>query len=128
MVGLLTALSLLVGCGNNSTKGSVLLKEGEVKEISVSSLPEGYNYSFTGESVGAIIDYLAGLNLSSDFSENPDEYGGMTWVIVLEYDDNSEVELYHFGNMFIMVEGGSWYKMNYDEANQFSTLIEGLSE
>ena len=62
--------------------------------------------------------------MSSDFSENPNDYDGMTWVITLKYDDNSELVIYHFGNMFIKVAGGLWYKMDYEEACCFATLLD----
>ena len=117
----------LVGCSPAYTEGSVLLKEGTVKNISVSSLPEGYNYSYTGENAQAIVDYFTELDLISDFEENPDEYSGMTWVIVLEYEDGSKETVYHFGNMFIRTNGGSWYKMTFEHASAFDSLLDELT-
>ncbi len=117
----------LVGCSPAYTEGSVLLKEGTVKNISVSSLPEGYNYSYTGENAQAIVDYFTELDLISDFEENPDEYSGMTWVIVLEYEDGSKETIYHFGNMFIRTNGGSWYKMTFEQASAFDSLLDELN-
>ncbi len=64
----------------------------------------------------------------SDFEENPDEYSGMTWVIVLEYEDGSKETVYHFGNMFIRTNGGSWYKMTYEQAGAFDSLLWELNE
>ena len=116
----------IVGCGQRQVKGKQLLAEGNVINIDVSSLPEGYNYSFTGENTKAIVDYLSNLNLDSTFLENPNEYCGMTWVISLEYDNGDVLTVYHFGNMFIRSEKGSWYKMTYDEANRFHTLLYEL--
>ena len=108
-------------------RGSQLLAEGNVVNIDVSSLPEGYNYSFSGEDAKGIIDYLSNLNLESNFEENPNEYGGMTWVISLKYESGDTLTLYHFGNMFIRSEKGSWYKMAYEEANRFDTLLAELN-
>jgi len=107
-------------------QGSQLLAEGNVINIDVSSLPEGYNYSFNQADAKAIIDYLLTLNLESNFEENPNEYGGMTWVISLKYENGDTLTIYHFGNMFIRVNGGSWYKMTYDEASRFDTLLDEL--
>ena len=125
----------MVGCsqqpqqvqGNQQVQCNQLLAEGNVIKIDVSSLPEGYNYSFDGEDAKEIIDYLSNLNLQSNFEENPNEYAGMTWVIFLEYDNGDELTVYHFGNMFIRTEKGSWYKMTYDEANRFDTLLDELN-
>ena len=119
----------MVGCSQHpqQAQSNQLIAEGNVIKIDVSSLPEGYNYSFDGEEAKEIIDYLSNLNLQSKFEENPDEYNGMTWVICLEYDNGDKLTVYHFGNMFIRTEKGSWYKMTYDEANRFDTLLDELN-
>ena len=119
----------MVGCGQQpqQVQGNQLLAEGNVIKIDVSSLPEGYNYSFDGEDAKEIIDYLSNLNLQSNFEEDPNEYTGMTWVISLEYDNGEILTVYHFGNMFIRSEKGSWYRMTYDEANRFDTLLDELN-
>ena len=119
----------MVGCSQQpqQAQGNQLLAEGNVIKIDVSSLPEGYNYSFDGEDAKEIIDYLSNLNLQSNFEENPNEYTGMTWVISLKYENGDELTVYHFGNMFIRTEKGSWYKMTYDEANRFDTLLDELN-
>ena len=104
-----------------------LLPEGNVIKVNVSSLPEKYNYSFTGENVKVITDYLSSLNLQSNFEENPDDYFGMTWVISLEYENGDTLTIYHFGNMFIRSEQDScWYRMTYEEASRFEPLLNEL--
>lgn len=120
----------MVGCSQQpqQVQSNHLLAEGNVINIDVSSLPEGYNYSFSGEEAKAIIDYLSNLNLDSDFKENPNEYSGMTWVISLQYDNGDVLTVYHFGNLFIRSEKGSWYKMTFDEASRFDTLLDELSK
>ena len=119
----------MVGCSQQpqQVQGDQLLAEGNVIKIDVSSLPGGYNYSFDGEDAKEIIDYLSNLNLQSNFEEDPNEYTGMTWVVSLEYDNGEILTVYHFGNMFIRTEKGSWYKMTYDEANRFDTLLDELN-
>ena len=119
----------MVGCSQQpqQVQGNQLLAEGNVIKIDVSSLPEGYNYSFDGDDAKEITDYLSNLNLQSDFKENPNEYTGMTWVISLKYENDDVLKVYHFGNMFIRTENGSWYKMTYDEANRFGALIDELN-
>ena len=118
----------IVGCSQQPqpVQGNQLLAEGNVIKIDVSSLPEGYNYSFSGADAKAIVDYLSTLNLESNFEENPNEYDGMTWVISLKYENGDALTIHHFGNMFIRVKGGSWYKMTYDEASRFDTLLDEL--
>ena len=106
----------------------LLLKEGTVKRISVTSQPEGYDYSFSGDDVQSVVNYLSELNLSLKYSEKPDEYYGMTWVISLEYEGGDTLTIYHFGNMFIRTADSSWYRMTYEEASRFGILIGELSK
>ncbi len=102
---------------------SKLLKEGKIKGVRVTSVPAGYEYSFNGSDVNPIVEYLVNLNLISDFEETPDEYMGMTWVIILEYEGEDTLTIYHFGNMFIKTNNGPWYKMTYEEASGFDLLL-----
>ena len=123
----LLCMVAMVGCSSTYAKGSVLLKEGKVKNVSLSSLPEGYDYSYTGQDAQAIVDYLSNLDLLSDFEENPDHYGGMTWVIDLEYADGSKETIYHSGNMFIRASGDPWYRMTDEQAHAFDSLLDELN-
>lgn len=104
-----------------------LLKSRGAKSVSVTSLPEGYDYYYEGNDAKLIEDYLFDLNLISDFEENPDEYSGMTWVISLEYENGEERTVYHFGNMFIRSENEPWYRMTYEEAHRFDALLIELN-
>ena len=128
LLGIFCVLGI-VGCSQQSqqVQGNQLLAEGNVIKIDVSSLPEGYNYSFNGENTKEIIGYLSSLNLQSNFEENPNEYAGMTWVITLEYENGDTLTIYHFGNMFICSEKDSWYKMTYEEASRFDVLLNELN-
>ena len=108
-------------------KSGTLLKAGAINSVSVTSLPEGYAYAISGEVVKTIIDYISELDLDASFTENPNEYGGMTWVISLEYESGDVLTLYHFGNMFIRAEDGPWYKMKHEEANRLGELLNELN-
>ena len=48
----------MVGCSQQpqQVQGGQLLAEGNIVKIDVSSLPEGYDYSFSGADAKAIID------------------------------------------------------------------------
>jgi hypothetical protein len=123
----LLCVMALVGCSPAHAEESTLLKEGTVKRVSVSSLPEGYDYSYTGKDAQAIVDYFTELDLISDFEENPGEDDGMVWVISLEYEDGSTETVYHCGK-FIRRDGGSWYKITYEQARAFDSLLWELNE
>lgn len=101
--------------------------ENDVQSIRVTSLPEGYEYSFGREDAQAIIDYLSGLNLIADFEKDPNGYTGMTWVITFEYAAGPPVIVYHFGNKFIRRNGGPWYQMTYEEASRIDSLLYDLN-
>ena len=111
----------------NTSAEDNLLVEGEVVKVDVSSSPEEYSYSFMGEDAEAIVDYLSNLTLKSDFEENPNEYCGMCWDIILEYENGDVLNIYHFANMFIRSQNSSWYRMTYEEASYFDTLLEQLN-
>ena len=111
---------------NSKISKNSLIREETIKNITVTSEPGGYEYSLTGDDVNVIVDYFSNLHLISDFEENPNEYTGMTLVVSVEYDNGTSSTIYHFGNMFIRGKGGSWYKMTYDEASRFDTLLDEL--
>ena len=110
---------------SESTDASVVLglKDGNITGIYVTSLPTGYDYTFTGDKAQEIVDYLSSLNLIGNYPENPYEYGGMTWVITVIFDNKETLNIYHFGNMFIRSGNGTWYKMSYEEASRFDDII-----
>ena len=112
----------------SETKINLWSKYDPIK-ISVSSMmPEGYNYSFNDEeAMAAILKYFNNLTLISNFSENPDEYGGMSWIVEIEYENGEKKTVVHFGNMFVRLNYGCWYKMNEDEAGRFQGLLESYS-
>lgn len=114
--------------GTADTKGLPGLKTDGIEKIIVTSMPEGYHYEFdTDESIASLVGYFASLPLISDYPENPDEYGGMTWSVTLEYKDGSSQTVYHFGNMFVRLEGGQWYKMVYADAERLYGIIQAAN-
>ena len=120
----------MLGCSKQPPQGqkNALLPEGKVVGIDVSSIPAGDSYSFNTEQAKEIMDYLSHLNLESTFEEDPNSYVGMTWVLALEYENGEILTVYHFGNMFIRTQNGAWYKMAYEEAEQFDTLLDELND
>ena len=113
---------------SKQTKGNLLLSDSNVSKVHISSLPEEYVYSFNEEKAEKVLDYLKKLNLDSKFEENPDSHIGMTWVIIIEYDNGNVLTVYHFGNMFIRFDDGEWYKMIYEEACRLDDLLNELNE
>ena len=115
---LAVCLPILSGCGLPN------LDENNIKSISVTSSPEGYEYSFKGEDAQAIVDYLESLHLTP-FSGINSEYG-MAWVISIEHENGKITTVYHSCNKYIMTEGGLRYEMIFEEADRFSSLLYEL--
>ena len=112
------------GCGKDKgDQTSLSLEKDGIVNIKVSSFPGEYNHSFSEDDADIIVDYLSGWKLISEFAEDPDVYAGMTWEILIEYENGDIVTVYYFGNMFIRTDSGPWYKMNYDEAKRFDTFL-----
>lgn len=118
ILSLAICLPVLSGCGLPN------LDENSIKSISVTSSPEGYEYSFKGDDAQAIIDYLESLHLTP-YLGLPSETG-MTWVISIEYENGKITTVYHSCNKYIMAEGGLRYEMIFEEANRFSSLLYEL--
>ncbi len=122
----LACLALCLGCGANGLgKGLAVSADGAVN-VMILSLPQSENrarnYS-TQEKIQLVTEYLSGLTLQKQFSENPDDYTGETLVINVSYDDGTKRTFYHFGNLFIKEGTGPWMRMDYQEAEALDTLI-----
>ena len=116
-------LPVLSGCTPKQFKN---LNESDIKSVSVSTLPEfyGYEYSFMGEEARAVVDYLSGLKLTPLLISMPK--GGMTWVIEIEYEDESETTVYLFGDE-IWINAKEKYLMQPEENGVFEALLEALN-
>ena len=102
------------------------LDENSIKRISVTSSPEGYEYSFKGADAQAIVDYLESLHLTPFSGINSED--GMTWVISIEDKNGKITTVYHSCNKYIMAEGGLRYEMIFEEANRLSSLLYELDD
>ena len=117
-------LPILSGCTPKQFKN---LNERDIKSVSVSTLPEfyGYEYSFSGDEARAVVDYLSGLNLTPHPISVPN--GGMTWVIEIKYEDESETTVYLFGDE-IWINAKEKYLMQSEENGVFEALIRNLNQ
>ncbi len=115
--------------GEQLSDVKLLEEKGDIKNVFVTSLPESASraYSFSGDDAKSVVNYLNSLNLITNFEENPNEYGGMTWVISIEYNNGDTATVYHFGNIFIRANDGNWYKMIHEEASRLDKLLNELN-
>ena len=104
------------------------IDKAKVIGVKVTSLPEGYDYSFTDKNAQAVVDYLSNISLSTNLSvEDPGQLNGMTWVIKLNYENGDTVTLYDLGK-FIHGTDRKWYEMTYEESQELSNLIWKLGQ
>ena len=103
------------------------LIDNTIKSVNVTSLPKGYDFTFTDSKAQKFIDFLSDMELTDDFSEDPGQLNGMTWVIKLEYQNNETMTLYDIGG-YIRSENDSWLKYEYDYDSPLDTLIWELSK
>ena len=121
---LAVCLPVLSGCTPKQFKN---LNESDIKSVSVSTYPEfyGYEYSFSGDEARAVVDYLSGLKLTPLLISIPK--GGMTWVIEIKYEDESETTVYLFGDE-IWINAKEKYLLQPEENGVFEALISNLNQ
>lgn len=134
IVSIAVALSLSACAGQGAVheepdlsteKGADLVASEGVARILISTYPESdiYRRDYTQQDkIGAITDYIDGLDLTSEFSDDPN-IDGMTWVITYVYEDGTEMTMYHVGNMFFLVDGGEYMRMGYEQSQALSALV-----
>lgn len=116
------------GCNDVDSVPNDLLPGTEgISRITVTSMPESYQYSFSGDSAKTLAQCITDMELAADFPEDPNVYAGMTWVITVQYEDGTAVTVYLFGNMFIRAGDGPWFKVSANEAEAFERLLTSLS-
>ena len=121
LAALLCVLSV-AGCA--AIRGNALLPGTEgIASIHVSTMPHGYEATLTGEAAAELADYLAHMDTQAEFSEDPNVYTGMTWVMAVTYESGETVTLYLFGNLFIRADDGPWYKVSEREAQGVEALL-----
>lgn len=88
--------------------------------ITVSSYPESYNYTYDEAGIAAIIEYLNGISLSSEYAEyHP---CGFMWIMELEYSDGAKDTIYQH-SPFISCESGGKYRISDKDASGLDSLI-----
>lgn len=98
-----------------------------IKYVHITTLPESIDLKcHSYDAIQRMVYYLNGLETEDDFEENPDEYTGMSYVIIFKCKDGTTREIIHFGNMFVKEVGGDWKRMNYDDASRIEDIVKTL--
>ncbi len=118
-------LAVLTGCTSKIEQ----IEPNNVEKVEIAFVPEGYDYARTytdREKIGRIVSYLNGLRVKDRFPENPDEYCGGAYTLVLTLADGTQREFIHFGNMFLRETGGDWKRMTYEQASELDRLVRAM--
>ncbi len=121
----LACVLVLIGCSSAKEEG-LLLKTENVKNVFMSSSPEGYAYLFSGDDANAVVDYFANLHITP-YTKVIDETG-MSWVISIEYENGQTKTVYYLCGKYIKGDDDSFYKIICNEASHFDTLLDELSK
>ncbi len=125
IIGGIVIISILI-VTLNSTQ-SLKISDDNITAIMINTQPESEKYSRVyrdTEKINKIVGYLNEISLKGTFTENPDYYVGMTYIINISYADGSQNIVYHFGNMFIRLKEGEWKRMTYNQAQKLDKLIQ----
>ena len=107
-------------------EAKLISQTGNISSVEISTFPQGREYSFSGYDAKKIANYFSELYLIEDFPENPDEYGGMTYVVEIKYKNAQAVVVYLF-SPFVKTSDSAWYKLAYGEHTYFDELLEELN-
>jgi len=119
--------ALFAGCKGEAAGNTLLPGSDGIVSVTVTSMPQGYDYFFTCANASELAQYILGMEITADFPEDPNVYAGMTWVITAEYEDGTAATVYLFGNMFIRAGNGPWLKVSTEAAEGFDALLVSLS-
>jgi len=128
LVAFILALTLCVclfGCKAPQTHNDFFETKG-IKQVTVKTAMEDPSYSFSGSKARKVVEYLAGLKLTTNFNEDSSDLYGYVWHISIEYENGDTAIWYHIANTFLRSKDGTTYKMDHEEAHRFETLLEEL--
>ena len=102
------------------------LNADEIKYIHIQTdLPTVDLKSYSYSDILRLTDYFSRLELEDEFSENPDEYTGMAYLLLIKFNDGSQREFVQFDE-FIKELGGEWKKMTREQGRELAEIIESI--
>lgn len=118
---------MLSGCGTTKNKRTINNAKNIIK-ITVNTQPGNEKSLKTTENkneITEIVNYLNGLDLKKT-SKDAGQYTGMSYVITVYFDDKTNKEYIHFGNMFFKESEKDWYEIPYKQADNFESIYKNL--
>ena len=107
-------------------KNNLLLPDGDIKSIAITSMPIGYDLHYTSyDEINKIVEFFNNLNLTEDFEEDPHDLYGCTYIVEFKYADGTNHTIDNAGDLFMLREDdGKWFKTDYEESWYFEDLLK----
>lgn len=125
MIILLVSLSFSL-YPNVNCDVSMNIPIGYIERIDISTIPENNAFKKTitsDENISNLVNYINKMYVSMDFTENPEEYAGMTIILTFYFTDKDEMTVCLFGNMFMKVNNEAWVRINDKEATELQKML-----
>ena len=128
LLATVVCVSLLAGCDSKAgqTQEALLPSVKGIAGVEISSLPGLYSGGCTGKDATALAERILAIPTKADYTEDPNVYTGMTWVLVFLYEDGRIVTVELFANMFIQADDGPWYRVPVQDAQALSDHLLSL--
>ena len=124
---LITILLMVSGCSYKKDN-IIIYNTKNIIKITIktqSGNDSTLKYTENENKIIEIVNYINGLELKKT-RKNPNEYTGMTYTIIFDFDDATSIEYDHFGNMFFREAGKGWKEMLYSQAEEFESIYKSL--
>ena len=124
---LITILLMVSGCSYKKDN-IIIYNTKNIIKITIKTQSRNdstLKYTENENKIIEIVNYINGLELKKT-RKNPDEYTGMTYTIIFDFDDATSTEYAHFANMFFKQSGRDWYEMPYNQAEEFEGIYKSL--
>ena len=122
-----TAGQMQVDGANVSVSGSMVLPDGKITQISISTEPRGYFGELTDTAdIQTVVDCL--LNMSVKKLKDgtfPTDKTGMVWVITFTYDDGYQYETFEFDKVFGEMHGLNRFRISEKDEKKLDELLRG---
>lgn len=125
---------MLVACSNNTDEinltETAIAEETisrEIKSIKISTLPESEDKErryTTEDKIEKIREHIDSLSWKDVTSENPEDYTGITYIVTIEFDDETTKTYSFFANQFFKFDGIEWMKIKESDVMKLENIIK----
>ncbi|MBR4949625.1 MAG: hypothetical protein IKZ25_02495 [Clostridia bacterium] len=127
LILILTIVLSIAGCAYQpkAEKGE-LLNEGNIEKVELMLMPEMSTYTAEGKDAQALIDCVEELELTTEYSTDPNMYDAKAWILTFNYSNGETLKINLFGNKFVRLAGKDWFEIPEELGNKFETAIQNI--